>query len=425
MKIYIKKFIKLINSSNSILINSINLIMGTSISAVLGYLFWIVVTRTHPTVTIGLATTLLSASSLISILGLVGYDVIFLRFLSRSKHRNDQINSGMLITACSTALLSAMFFMFLSIIAPKLDFIFNNIWYLLSFIVFTVFTNWNALTNAVLIAYRRTSFVLVINIIFSLIKLSLPFVFRSGGPMTIFIIVGVALVVNVLLSVAAMMRYCEYVPSFIIHFSVIKQTLRFGVASYISNIFNLLPAALLPIVIINKLGATPEAYFYMAFTIANLLYSVIYSTTLATFADASHRGKNFMQSLKKGTLIIGTLIVPAILFLVLFAPYILNFFGSNYKIGATNILRVLCLSGIPIMIYSLIGIALKLIHDLRGIIVSAASNALFIVVLSLIFVNSYGLNGVGWAWLLGSSVSVVVGLLFIVRWVFTQRSSCA
>jgi O-antigen/teichoic acid export membrane protein len=417
----IKNILSRALKNHHLALSSFNLMLATGITAAFGFVFWIVVARSFSTGIVGLATTLISVSGLISLLGLAGFDTIFIRFLSKSKRRNDQINSGLVITAITSAFISLFFCLLIPILSPRLRFVDNNLWYIISFVVFTIFTTWNTLTNAALIAYRRTSFVLLINIIFSAIKMSLPFIVRSGGPMTIFLFVGIAQAVNVLLSMAALAKYFDYVPSFRVHFDIIKQTLRFGMIVYFSTTLSLLPATALPIIVVDKLGATAEAYFYIAFTIANLLYTIAYSTAQATLAEASHDEEHLMAHIRKSITIMSCLLIPAITLVVLICPWVLSLFNAHYKYGATGILRIMAISGLAIMFYSILKTLFVLTNNLKAAAATSASNALSIVILGLVFAKHWGLIGIGWAWFIGSFVSVFVGVLFVFMSIMSRR----
>jgi O-antigen/teichoic acid export membrane protein len=417
MKEVLKKF----SRKNPLLANSFNLMVSAGVIALFGFIFWTLVAHSFRSQTVGLATTLLSMSSLLSLLGLAGFDTVFVRFLAKSKQRNEQINSGMIIAGLVSALIAGIFCALIPLLSSKLAFVNHNGWYITSFVIFTVFTTWNTLTNAVLIAYRRTSFVVSINIIFSAIKMSLPLVIHSGGPMTIFAFAGIAQVVNVVLSVVALVKYLDYRPSIKIHFDIVRETLRFGLATYIANILNLLPDSALPLIIVNKLGAIAAAYFFIAFTIANLLYTIAFSTTQALLAETSHNDAHILQDIRKGLRIASGLLVPATIFVIAFCPIILDIFGDNYRNGATSLLRIMSISSLPVMFYSVLGTVFKLTHNLRAILATTATNAVVIVALSLALARPWGLNGVGWIWLIGSCSSVCVGLPFIIHWYRKQR----
>ena len=397
--------------SNTLFANSINLMLASGITAAFGFIFWVIVAHSFRTEAVGLATTLLSVASLLSLLGLAGFDTVFLRFLAKSKKRNEHINSGLIIAGVASAIIAGLFCLLVPVLSSKLTFVSHNPEYVAAFILVTVFMTWNTLTNAILIAYRRTSFVLVIDLIFSVLKISLPFIVRSGGPMTIFVIVGISQLVNVLLSVAVLMKYFEYMPSFKINFSIVREKLRYGSAMYAANILNLLPDTALPLIVLNNLGAAAAAYFYIAFSIANLLYTIAFSTSQVLLAEISHDEEHFAQHLRKGLLIVSGLLIPAVVLMVVFCPFILNFFGHSYRGGATVILRLLSVSGLAVMLYSLLSTVFKQTKNLKAMLLMTGTNALVIVGLSLVLVKSYGLIGIGWAWLIGTVIATAFGYI--------------
>ena len=399
----------------ALLKNSVILMVASLIGALFSFVFWIIVAHSFRTEIVGLATTLLSVASLLSLLGLAGFDTIFIRFLAKSKSRNEHINSGLIIAGVVSSFIAGLFCLLVPLISPKLSFVSHNPEYVLAFIVVTVFMTWNILTNAILIAYRRTSFVLVINLIFSVLKISLPFIIRSGGPMTIVVFVGISQIVNVILSVAVLMKYFSYRPAIKINFGLVFETLHYSSAMYASNILNLLPDSALPIIIVDKIGATAAAYFYIAFSIANLIYTIIFSTNQVLLAEISHDGKNFMKHMKDGSLIILSISVPVIILAIIFCPIILSLFGHAYRDGATSILRILAISGFAVMAYTALGIIFKFKKDLKAMLTMVTVNAVVIIVLSMLLVKTQGLNGIGYAWLIGSVVAAGTGCIFLPR----------
>lgn len=406
---------KSFTQNNSLLVNSSSLILSTGLSALFGLVFWTVVAHSYSSQAVGLSTTLLSMSILLSLFGLMGFDTIFLRFLPKSKQRNDQISTGLIIAGCATALIAGIFCSLLPLLAPKLMFVDSNILSVIGFITFTVFTAWNSLTSAVLIAYRKASLILVISIIFSAFKMCLPFIIHSGGPMTIFAFTGFAQIINVSISIFILIKYFDFRPSFKVSTGQLRTLRRYGLSVYIAHILDLLPNSALPLIVVNKLGATAAAYFYIAFTIASLLYTIVYTTTQAILSEASHDESSLLKQVRKGTLIISGLLIPATIVVIVLSPFVLSIFGHSYQSGAISILRILCLGSVGILFYSLLGTIFKTTHKLAAIITTNASNAVAILGLGLLLAKPWGLNGIGWAWLIGCWASVLVGLLFALR----------
>jgi len=87
---------------NTLYMNALYLLLSTIVVAATGFVFWLVVTRSYDSGAVGLATTLLSVSSLLSLLGLAGFDVTFVRFLPKAANKNAYINSGFIVVAVAS-----------------------------------------------------------------------------------------------------------------------------------------------------------------------------------------------------------------------------------------------------------------------------------------------------------------------------------
>jgi Na+-driven multidrug efflux pump len=70
-------------------------------------------------------------------------------------------------------------------------------------------------------------------------------------------------------------------------------------------------------------------------------------------------------------------------------------------------------SGLAVMIYSVVSFIFKQTKNLKAMLFMTGTNAVAIIGLSPILAKTYGLAGVGWAWLIGTCVAVVVGCGFV------------
>ena len=398
---------------DSLITNSLYLMVATGAQAFFGFIFWIVVARIFRTETVGLATTLLATSGLLSSLSLVGFDTVFIRFLPKSTTRSEQINTGLIAVGAASVVTAGIFCALIPMLSPKLAFVNHHAAYVLGFVIFTVFAAWNTLTNAVFIAYRRTRFVLIINVIFSAVKMVLPFAFMHGGAMAIFVAAGIAQVVNVALSIGAMMHYFDYKPQLRLSRSVLREIAGYSFGAYLASFFNLLPGTALPLIVTNRLGASAAAFFYIAYTIANLLFTIGYATMQSLFAEGSHDEARLRASAIKGVKMALALTTPAILIVCASAPLVLRVFGHAYAHGAIGLLRILSVSSLAVIGYSTLTVIFKVLKHVRAMIWVNLSYAATIVALSLALARPLHLPGVGWAWMAGNVVAIVIGSFFL------------
>lgn len=394
---------------SSLFRNSFFLMCSTVVLGGVGFLFWVVVARSFDTGTVGLATSLLSVSSLIALFGLGGFDTVFIRFLAKAEDKSKVISTGLWVSGLLSATLATAFCFATPHVAPAISFVLDNPFYVLIFVVTTVLTTWNTIINAAFIARRKGGFVLLTNSVFSVAKLGLPFMFAGHNPMIIFGIVGAAQLVYVGFGLGLMMRRLGYRPELRISRTTLRDTYRYGAAAYFSNLLNLLPDSILPILVLNMLGAHSAAYFYIAFTIANFLYTVAFVTTQATLAEASHDLPNVGRHMRSGLKLIFSVMTPAIIVLVAAAPFILGIFGSDYRAEATQLTILFAITGFAVALYAALNAYFKATRQLVAVVISPAVKAASILALAAILVPLHGLPGVGWAWLIGNILAVLAG----------------
>lgn len=399
--------------TNTLFVNSIFLMLATGVVAVFGFIFWVVVARSYSPATVGVATTLLSLSGLISLLSMAGFDTTFVRFLPRSERKNDYINSGFIIVTLASALLSLGCVVVLPRTSPNLGIMADNMWYLAGFIFFTIATSLNTLTNAVFLAHKRARAIFVINLLFSLLKVTLPLLVLHGDAMTIFILAGVAQVAGLALSIGLMVKRFDYVFSLRLHKDIMRTIKKYSFSVYFATILNLLPPTLLPLIITHQLGPENAAYYYMAFAIATMLYTIAYASMQAAFAEGSHDETTMKAHMIKAGKLVALLLIPAMLLTANFSPFILGIFGAEYVIAASMLLQMLALSGLFVAFYSGMGAIFKVTKNLRGVIIMNIVYAGVILAGSYLFVQHLGLIGVGWAWMAGNIAAGLVALLFV------------
>ncbi len=399
--------------SNVLLVNSVFLMGASGAVAAFGFVFWTVVAQHFADSTVGLAATLLSLSSLISLLSLAGFDTTFVRFLPKSSRREDYISSGFVIASALSALLSIGCLLLLPSMSPELAFVVKNPLYIVSFIVFNIFSTLNILTNSVFLAFRRASYILVINSAFSVIKVVLPFIVTSGGPMTIFILSGIAQLVGLVLSIWAIRYKCQTKFSFKLHLDIVKLSKKYAFGAYISSMLNLLPPTLLPLIITRKISTEASAYYFMAFTIANLLYTIAYSSMQSVFSEGSHDEEALVSHLKKGGKLIGLLLLPSIVIVILLAHFVMGIFGESYASQGTALLQLFSIGAIFVSTYAALGTTFKVRGNIRALVVINIVYSIVILAGSYTLSASHGLMAIGWSWIVGNIAATLVGLAFV------------
>ena len=406
---------------NSLLMNAFYLMVSTFILGLSGFIFWALVTRTFDTTAVGLATTLLSVSGLLSLLGLAGFETTFIRFLPGSKRKNDYINTGLIVTAIGSTLLALIVGFVLPLLSPSLTII-GSPWVLVSFVFFTVVTSLNVLTNSVFLAFKQARYILIINALFSVFKIALPLLVISGGPVAIFIIAGSAQLFGLIVSIVWMRRKFGYKISPIFHLDTLRVVRKFSASIYVSNVLSLVPPTLLPLIVLHHSGAETAAYYYMAFTIASVLYTVVYASMQSVLAEGSHNSTALKTHILTAAKLITVLLLPATLVIMLLGEFLLGIFGSDYAKGATSLLQLLAIGALPVAGYAALTTTFKVMKKLLPVVVMNGVSAVIILILSNWWITFYGLDAIGWAWIIGNTVACGIGVGFLLKYKRERRS---
>ncbi|HSX01976.1 MAG TPA: oligosaccharide flippase family protein [Candidatus Saccharimonadia bacterium] len=394
--------------------NAFYLMLSALVVAGAGFLFWLVVTRRYDTAAVGVATTLLSVSGLLSLLGLAGFDTTFVRFLPRSQRQNDYINSGLIIVALMSAVLAAGVAVVLPRVAPQLGVVSGG-WALIGFVFFTAITSLNVLTNAVFLAFKQARSIFIINALFSAVKVVAPVLAGRGDAVTIFVLAGLAQLIGLALSLVWMRRRCGWRFWPRLDLEALRLVRRFSLSVYASSILNLLPPTLLPLIIVRQMSSASAAYYYMAFTIAGVLYTIAYSSMQSVFAEGSHDEAAIRQHVARAARLIAVLLLPAALLIALISHDLLTLFGHAYAQGAATLLQLFAVGALPVAVYSALGAIFKITKNLRGVVTMNVVYAALILGLSYWLVPQFGLVAVGWSWLIGNTAACGVGGLFLVK----------
>jgi len=393
--------------SNILLRNSLYPMLATAVAALFGFLFWIFSARLFSVEEVGLAATLVSTVGILGIFSLIGYDSSTVRFLAHEKNKSVAISTGFASIGIFSIILSGAFLLMIPFISPLLLFITEHISIALIFVFFTTMTALNVYTEAVFLAYRHTVYTFIVTVVFSAVKIFLPFAFVDFGAIGIFCAASLSQVLGLVLSVMILMQRFSYRPSLTFDMSVIARFGKFSAGSYLADIFNFLPLALLPILITNTLGAEQAAYYYVVIMIAGFLYVIPASTMRALFAEGSYNEASIPKNSKQSLTTTALLLTPLILLLLFTDKYILVLFGTNYATSGTSLLKIAVLNSILVTVSALYGSLFRLSNTITALVLRSVAYAGGTLLLAYLFLYQ-GLEGIGVALIGGNVLAIVV-----------------
>ena len=387
------------------------LIFSASVTQAIGVLYWAVAARNYPAAVVGRNSAAISITLFLAGIAELNLMSTLVRFLPTSGTRS--VRLILTAYAASTAVAAAIgtgFLLLIPRVEPQLDFLrsgpFLAVWFVVSVITGAIFV----LQDSALTGVRAASFVPLENATFSIVKLVTMVVLAGLVPASGIYVswtAGFALAVipaNVYLFARAIPRHLRRAPAQ-------PPPPRFAdIRSYFlidsaAGFFMLASTALLPLMIIDRLGATAAGHYAMAWMISFALYLVSLnmgsSLVVETAADQSVLRERSLRCITH----LARLIVPAVALIIAAAPYVLMLFGPGYARADTSVLRLLALCALPALVTNT---ALNAARSQRRMAVVAGIQVAICVLvwgLSALLMGSLGITGVGVAWLVAQTVT--------------------
>lgn len=397
--------IKLSWQRNHLLRNSAFLAVASIITAALGFGFWAVVARLFSPHDVGLATSLISTASLVAYLSLFGLNSSMVRFLPVSGEADALVTQAVGgVAAVATVIGTGCVLMF-PVAVPSLSFVRDSGPYAILFVLGAVATALNLLTDAVFIARRRSGFnALTSGLLQGVVKVALPVFVLGLGAIGIFGAVGAGAAAALVASLVLMRHVLGLRVDMARRRTAITSQVRYSTGTYLSSVLSLLPMLVVPLVVLERLGAAEAGYYYVAFQVATLLLAFATAVGEALFAEGSHDRSAFVPLLRRSARLLALVLVPASVGVALLSGLILQVFGTSYREAAQPLLIVFCVNAIFIGLSTWASFALKIVGDLRALVIANGLSCVAVIGLS-VALSGYGLVWTGVAWLVGTSLA--------------------
>jgi O-antigen/teichoic acid export membrane protein len=190
---------------------------------------------------------------------------------------------------------------------------------------------------------------------------------------------------------------------------------RFMGGDYLGTIFFMATGALMPALIVARLGATEAAYWAVSYIIVYALDLVTVNLGVALMVEGVTERSKLRAHTVAVVRRIAAIIVPAVVFLVLFAPQVLSVFGQAYSAKGSGLLRLLSLAVLARAVTSL-WISLSRVERRVGVI-AFWQGCTFVLVVGLAWwlMGRMGIDGVGVAYLASQAVVAACLLPSILR----------
>lgn len=368
----------------------------------MGFFFWMTVARFYSTTEVGFGSAIISAVNIIALFSVVGLNFSIIRFLPWSDKPREMINSCLTLSGLVSLFAAVIFLVGTDFWSPALSFVKDNAVFFLIFLAMAVLSTLSALVGSVYIARRKAVFVLYTETAVSLLKIPLVVGFAallhtSGVVASWSMAIGIALVISALFYLPRVVK--GYRPALSFNLSQVRGVWKYTTNNYLASLLTRVPILILPIMVVNMLGTENNAYFYVAWTVANVLASVTRSISQSLFAESVNSRKDMKRNAARSVMFTCVLLVPSIVVLIVAGKWILLAFGSGYSDNALSLLWLLAITSLPRGIIHIYSGLLRAQDRLRELLIIRSFIALAVLISSWFVIPVYGIIGIGYMWL--------------------------
>lgn len=400
-------------ANDSLYKNSFFIAVTNIFNAGSGFFFWIIAARLYTIEQVGMATALISSLGLVILFSRLGFDTSIIRFFSEG-NRGGIIWTSLIMTTIGCLMAGLVYILLAEFLVPSISFL-RDPGYALSFLLIAVANSIASVTGSAFVADRKANYYFLQNLflalrILALVPLTLLGIFGIFGS------VGFGFLVASLFSLLMLRRSILAIPVGLDR-GFIRISFRFSSWSYISSIFLAAPSLCLPIMVMNMLGETEAAKYFIATTIGGLILIIPSSLGTSLFVEGSY-GKGLKSGAIRAGIISLVILVPAVLFLLIFGNRLLGLLSGEYM-GAIDLLRILAISSFPVAIYSLFVPIQNVRMKVESIAKLNILRCILLLGLSYILMQRYGILGAGYAWLMTYAVlgTVIGRVMYRENWI--------
>ncbi|RLF07952.1 MAG: hypothetical protein DRJ64_02030, partial [Thermoprotei archaeon] len=229
------------------------------------------------------------------------------------------------------------------------------------------------------------------------------------GALGIYASYGLTPILAFLLGFFLISRVCKYRPFPSVKREVINDLFHFSSGNYIARIFEMLPTFVLPIMVVNVLGAEKNAYFYIAWQISMLLLAIPRWTSMSLLAEGSYNQEEIIWNARRAMKFILISLAVAIVGIFLFGKHLLWIFGEEYAKNSLDVLLILVLGSIPFAFNAVYASIKRVQKEIKPVIWVYGGIAIIALVAGYFLMQVYGIEGVGMSWLAGN-IAVTAGI---------------
>jgi len=389
------------------------LLVHSAANSAIGFVFWIIATKLYTSDQVGIGSALTSAMTLLAFVGTLGLGMGIIRFLPELSNKKGLLNTSFTVSFLVSLVAAAIFVGGAPYWSPKLLFLRTEMPKLVGFAGLVVASSFGTLAISIFIGFRKAEYAIFYTLV-NAMRLPLLFVFSgTNGSYAILLSWGLSEAVAVCFAFLFLFpRLLKgYAPIPHLDRRLLGTTVKFTSANFVGEVLRGTPSWVLPLIVVNVVGASENAYFYIAWTIAGAVLLVPVMTSLTFLAEGSQSGARLGVHIKNSLKLNLAILIPVVMVLCAFGGKILLIMGKEYSSAGAKLLWLLAPAAIPAALnMTYVGMA-RVEKRLGAIIAVMGAIAVITLGLSWLLIPRMGLMGVGVGWLAGqTSVAAVTGV---------------
>ncbi|MCX5412108.1 lipopolysaccharide biosynthesis protein [Streptomyces sp. NBC_00059] len=402
-------------SGDSMFRNAYALMLSTGVSAALGLGFWLVAARYYTEEAVGQGSAAIAAMRLLASVTATTMIGAVVRYVPRAgRATGSLVARTYLASSVVVTLVCGVFLLTLDLWGDS----YAPLGTLSAGLVFTgSCVAWAILTlqDGVLTGLRKAVWVPVGNAVFSLGKLLLLAAFATALPVLgVFVSWAAAIALSVLpLGWLVFRRLIPLQAGADRHREPpgLREIGRFLAGDSVGALFSLAMINLLPVMVAVRFDAAHNGFFYIAYTVGGTMEFMAINMASSLTAHASHSPGRLAEGVRGALRRMALLLVPVVLVLVLFAPYILAPFGQDYAAHGTLVLRLLAAAALPRVLVELYIGVLRVQGRTGALAVLQGAMCALVLGSAALLLGPLGIAGAGWAMLLAMTAVATASAL--------------
>lgn len=398
--------------------NAYALIFNQFVSAGMGVLYWAAAARLYSAEMVGQNTAIISTMLFLSALAELSLKSAMTRFVPRAGKQIVRL----LVYAYALNIAAALFVTIAFFVLGRyFHFTFALLadTRLLPFLLLAVPLTWTIfyVQDGILTGLREAKWVLYENSIYNFSKIVILVVVSLVSENRYGIVASWFLPAPFLILLVNGLIFFKFVPRYLAQNNTraagitARQVASSVAGDHVGTIFAEACVRLLPLLVLNTLGKSANAYFYQAWLVGNTIYLTAYNMSSSFSVEASSNLQQIAVFSRRILIQKGRLIVPLAAAVLVLAPFALRVFGEDYAENGTTLLRWLALAAFP-MILNIwyLGYA-RVVGKIGGVIRNQAIVSFLTLGLSYLGLPMLGITSVGIAWFIAqTAVALIVAV---------------